>query len=104
MLLDGGLGGSQRATSDGVPSGGSVAAGIGFMLAGVSLFPLMNTFAKSLTADYPLWQVTWARFLGHLLIISAVFMPRRGLALFRTAAPRRQLVRSLRKLPQTGDR
>lgn len=73
---------------------GTVLAGIGFMIAGVSLFPLMNTFAKQLTAEFPLWQITWARFLGHLLITTAVFMPRRGLALFRTARPWRQGVRS----------
>ena len=42
------------------------------MLAGVSLFPLMNAIAKSLTADYPAWQITWARFTGHLLVIAIV--------------------------------
>ena len=47
------------------------------MIAGVSLFPVMNSLAKSLTADFPLWQVTWARFTGHLLVITLVFWPRR---------------------------
>lgn len=73
---------------------GSTLAGIGFMVAGVSLFPVMNAFAKTLTEDFPLWQITWARFLGHLLITVAIFMPRRGLSLFRTERPARQLVRS----------
>ena len=70
-------------------------AGIGFMIAGVSMFPIMNAFAKTLTADFPLWQVTWARFSGHLLITMAVFMPRRGLALFKTEKPLRQGIRSV---------
>jgi len=65
------------------------------MLAGVSLFPLMNAIAKSLTADYPAWQITWARFTGHLLVIAIVFMPRRGLGLARSAYPRRQFMRSM---------
>jgi hypothetical protein len=32
-------------------------AGIAYMLFGVSLLPVMNALAKSLTADYPLTQV-----------------------------------------------
>lgn len=72
----------------------SVLVGIAFMIAGVSLFPVMNSLAKFLTADFPVWQVTWARFTGHLLVIIVVFMPRRGLALFATNRPRGQLMRS----------
>jgi drug/metabolite transporter (DMT)-like permease len=72
----------------------SVLAGIAFMVAGVSLFPIMNSLAKSLTADFPLWQVTWARFSGHLLVITLVFMPKRGLRLFFTNRPKMQLLRS----------
>ena len=64
------------------------------MIAGVSLFPVMNSLAKSLTVDFPLWQVTWARFTGHLLIITLVFWPRRGIGLFRTRRPWLQCVRS----------
>ncbi|MBT6272760.1 MAG: EamA family transporter, partial [Chromatiales bacterium] len=64
------------------------------MIAGVSLFPVMNSFAKFLTSEFPLWQVTWARFSGHLLITTLVFWPRRGPALYRTKRPWLQLLRS----------
>ena len=37
-------------------------AGIAYMLLGIVLLPVMNAIAKSLTADYPLTQVVWARF------------------------------------------
>ena len=69
-------------------------AGVVFMIAGVSLFPIMNTFAKSLTVEFILWQVIWARFAGHLLVTTFVFLPRRGFALFQTQKPGRQLLRS----------
>ena len=69
-------------------------AGVAFMIAGVGLFPVMNTFAKALTAEFVLLQVVCARFAGHLAVTSAVFLPKRGFALFRSKRPVRQLVRS----------
>jgi len=72
----------------------AVLTGIGLMLIGVSLFPLMNTFAKSVSYDFPLWQVTWARFTGHLLLTSMVFIPQFGLAVFKTQRPGLQFIRS----------
>ncbi|MEM7254302.1 MAG: DMT family transporter [Pseudomonadota bacterium] len=64
------------------------------MLVGVSLLPLMNTFAKSLASEYPLWQVVFARFTGHLVWMTLLFFPRRGIDLFRTGRPTLQLTRS----------
>lgn len=72
-----------------------VLLGVGFMLLGVSLLPAMNTAAKYLAADYPLWQVVWARFLGHLLWMTLFFGPRLGAALYRTVHLNSQLVRSI---------
>ena len=71
-----------------------VLAGIGFMLLGTLMLPVMNTFAKSIAAEFPLWQVTWARFTGHLLLMSLVFVPRHGWAIFKTARPGLQFARS----------
>lgn len=70
--------------------------GIAFMLAAVTLlFPTMNTAVKYLTAEgYPYGQVVWARYVGHLVFMMIVFMPRQGLSLFRTARPGVQLMRS----------
>ena len=80
-----------------IPSNASqVFAGIGFMLLGVSLLPLMNTFAKLLLeAGYAYPQVNWARFTGHLLWMTILFWPREGLiGLFRTRYPSREWLRS----------
>jgi drug/metabolite transporter (DMT)-like permease len=64
------------------------------MCLGVSLLPLMNTFAKYLAGEYPLWQVVCARFLGHLVWVSILFVPTVGWALFRPRQPWGQLRRS----------
>ena len=67
-----------------------------FMLAGVSLFPFLNAAAKYLTQTYPLTEVIWARFFGHLLFVLLIFAPRLGLLrLFQTRRPALQLSRSV---------
>ena len=70
-------------------------AGIAYMVIGVSLIPIMNAVAKSLAAEYPMTQVVWARFLGHLLWMALFFGPVVGAALLRTNRPREMLGRSL---------
>ena len=69
-------------------------AGIAYMLLGIVLLPVMNAVAKSLTADYPLTQVVWARFLGHLVWMSLLFGPFLGAALLRAHRPREMVGRS----------
>ena len=69
-------------------------AGIAYMLLGIVLLPVMNAIAKSLTADYPLTQVVWARFLGHLVWMSLFFGPFLGIALLRTRRPQEMIGRS----------
>ena len=71
------------------------AIGIAYMVLGVSLLPAMNTLAKSLTADYPVPQVVWARFLGHLIWMALLFGPMLGGALLRARRPREMLGRSV---------
>ena len=68
---------------------------IAFMVLGVSLLPAMNAIAKYLAVEYPVWQVVWARFLGHFVWMMLFFWPRRGLSILRTARPRDQTMRSL---------
>ena len=63
------------------PISRSAGAGIAYMLLGVVLLPIMNTLAKSLAAEYPVTQVVWARFLGHLIWMSLLFGPFLGAAL-----------------------
>ena len=77
------------------PISRSTGAGIAYMLLGVVLLPIMNTLAKSLAADYPLTQVVWARFLGHLVWMSLLFGPFVGAALLKASRPREMIGRSL---------
>ncbi|MCY4453629.1 MAG: DMT family transporter [Immundisolibacterales bacterium] len=77
------------------PAGREPLVAVAFMVLGASLIPAMNALAKYLASDYPVWQVVWARFLGHLIWMTLFFWPRRGFAFLRTARPTTQAVRSL---------
>jgi drug/metabolite transporter (DMT)-like permease len=61
----------------------------------------MNGIAKTLGGAYPTEQVVWVRFVSHLAVALAVFAPRRGLALLRTARPWAQAGRSLAMMLST---
>jgi drug/metabolite transporter (DMT)-like permease len=54
----------------------------------------MNASAKLLAPDYPLIQIIWARFAGHLALAMLLFLPTRGWRLFATTRPRLQVARS----------
>lgn len=69
--------------------------GIGLVCIAGTLFPLMNSMAKMLTVDYSSLQVSWARFFGHVVLVLAVFLPRRGWRLVLTRRPTLQLGRSV---------
>jgi drug/metabolite transporter (DMT)-like permease len=72
-----------------------VLRGILLMCAGTSLFPFMNASVKLLSAHYPITQIVWARFTGHLLIMLIVFLPSHGWRLIRTRRPAVQIGRSV---------
>ena len=74
-----------------------VSRGILFMCAAATVMPVMNAMAKHLGQDYNPFEVAWARVLGHLLVVLAVFAPRAGgvIALIRTRKPGDQIARSL---------
>ena len=65
------------------------------MCLGVSMFPFMNAAVKLLAADYPVMQIVWARFTGHLAVMLIVFLPRYGRRLLATRRPVVQIGRSL---------
>jgi drug/metabolite transporter (DMT)-like permease len=65
------------------------------MCAGVSMFPFMNAAVKLLGAHYPVAQIVWARFTGHLLVMLLVFLPQYGRRLIATRRPAVQIGRSL---------
>jgi drug/metabolite transporter (DMT)-like permease len=61
---------------------------------GVSLFPFLNAAVKLLGAHYPVSQIVWARFTGHLLVMLLIFLPQYGRRLFATRRPGVQIARS----------
>ncbi|MBV8391856.1 MAG: DMT family transporter [Alphaproteobacteria bacterium] len=75
--------------------------GIFFMCVACALFPVMNSMVKFLTGIYPYQEVVWARLAAHLVLMCVLFLPRRGLALFRTRAPLQQVLSSLGLLGAT---
>jgi drug/metabolite transporter (DMT)-like permease len=68
--------------------------GILCMLLASSLFPVMNGLVQVLSARYSTEQIVWARAASHFVFIVAVFAPRYGPALLRSATPGWQIVRS----------
>src|SRR5436305_3539703 len=73
----------------------AVLRGALLMCAGVLLFPFMNAAVKYLGAHYPVPQIVWARFTGHLIFMAIVFLPRHGRALLATRRPAVQIARSV---------
>jgi drug/metabolite transporter (DMT)-like permease len=72
-----------------------VLRGILLMCAGTAMFPFMNTAVKLLTAHYPVAEIVWARFTGHLIIMLIVFLPQYRWTLLRTRRPTVQIGRSV---------
>jgi hypothetical protein len=52
--------------------------GILLMCACVAMFPFMNAAVKLLGQHYPVTQIVWARFTGHLVVMLLVFLPQYG--------------------------
>jgi drug/metabolite transporter (DMT)-like permease len=69
--------------------------GILLMCAGVAMFPFMSAAVKLLGARYPVSEIVWARFTGHLIVMLAVFLPQYGRRLLATRRPGVQIARSL---------
>lgn len=66
------------------------------MAASFLLFALLDTVAKVLVlAGLPVLQVVFLRFTGHAFCVLGLFGPREGAGVFRSNAPRLQLLRAL---------
>ncbi|MCP5151503.1 MAG: DMT family transporter [Ectothiorhodospiraceae bacterium] len=78
-----------------------VGRGIAFMCTAALVLPFLNAGAKLLGGEYPIVEIVWARYAGHLLCMMLVFMPRRGLRLFATRRPGLHVVRSALLLAST---
>jgi drug/metabolite transporter (DMT)-like permease len=69
--------------------------GILLMCAGVAMFPFMSAAQKFLAGRYPVPEIVWARFTGHLLVMLLIFLPRYRWRLLATRRPLVQIARSL---------
>ena len=72
-----------------------VLRGILLMCAGVAMFPFMSAAQKLLAGRYPVPEIVWARFTGHLLVMLLVFLPHYRWRLLATRRPAVQIARSL---------
>ena len=78
-----------------------VLRGITLMCIGALVLPFLNMLAKYLSGHYPVAQIVWARYAGHLLYMLILFAPRRGLSLFATSRPGVHMLRSALLLGST---
>ncbi|SIT00922.1 DMT family transporter [Paracoccus saliphilus] len=83
------------------PAAGGNAAGIALLLGAILGFTLMDATAKFLTQHYHPAQVVWARFVGNILIFTAIFRGR-IFGLLRTRQPGLQAGRALMQLGSVG--
>ncbi len=71
------------------------ALGIVLMLGALLLFVMMDSAIKTSVQSLPVLQVLWARFLFHMIIVSAALAATGRRLPPRTGAPKLQIVRSL---------
>jgi drug/metabolite transporter (DMT)-like permease len=72
------------------------------MCLAVALIATQEAMAKFLGESLPMLQVIGARYLGHMLLMVVVLMPRHGLKLFKAKRPLVQVGRSILLLIDTG--
>src|SRR3954452_22779230 len=65
-----------------------------FMISAAVFLPLLNAAVKYLSGRYPVLELLWARYAGHLAFMLVVFASRRGLTLLRSTRPLLQVSRS----------
>lgn len=64
-----------------------------FVLSSVLVLPFVNACAKYLS-EYSVFQITWARYTGHFVLMVLIFVPRSGVGLLRSSRLGLQLLRS----------
>lgn len=83
------------------PTAAQTRLGLLFLMGGIFGFSAMDALAKFLVDQYPVAQVVWARYLGHLLCV-VVYLGPRFLPSLRTALPWWHLARAVTQLGATG--
>ena len=86
---------TPQSTERAALGGDSVLRAVLYMSLAVSLFPFLNASVKYLGRSYPMPEIFWARYAGHIIFCLVALLSRHGLALFRTARPGVQAWRSI---------
>ena len=86
-----------------LPREDRTAAGLLLMALAMVLFTGIDTSAKTLMlAGLAPLQVVFVRYAGHFAMCLLVYLPQEGMSAFRSAAPRRQLLRAVLLLGSTA--
>ena len=75
--------------------GDSVLRAVAYMCLSTAIFPVLNSAVKYLGEHYPMPELFWARYAGHVVYCLIVFLPRYGTSLFVTRWPAIQCVRAV---------
>lgn len=86
----------------GTRSGDIPLKGIMYMCLTVALIAIQEAMAKFLGESLPMLQVIGARYLGHIVLMAVILMPRHGLTLLKSRHPGMQISRSILLLIDTG--
>jgi drug/metabolite transporter (DMT)-like permease len=70
-------------------------AGIGFLIAAVACFAVLDTTTKRVTAEVPLLMAVWARNFFQAIFTSGLVLPKQGLSVFRTKHLSMQITRGM---------
>src|SRR5690606_398715 len=84
---------SSAQASTSAAARGRQLVGVVLVVAAVSSFSVLDSFAKHLSQQYPLPMVIWARYFIHAAIMVALLWPRMGPRLIATQRPGLQLAR-----------
>lgn len=82
-------------TTHGLPDHPLAGRGILMALLATVAYAVVDTLSKYQAREYPVMMIVWARYCVPLVLLLAVFLPRRGTAMLRTAFPRVQLIRGV---------
>ncbi|MGD1879898.1 MAG: DMT family transporter [Kiloniellaceae bacterium] len=69
--------------------------GILLIVAAFCTFAMLDTTAKYLVQSYPVGQVVWARYVGHVVLAAVILLPIHGRSLLVSHRPGLQILRSL---------
>jgi drug/metabolite transporter (DMT)-like permease len=75
--------------------GDSILRAVSYMCLAAILFPVLNASVKYLGQRYPMPELFWMRYAGHVCYCMIAFLPRWGLSLFATRRLGVQVMRSL---------